>query len=145
MEMKNIKNIIKIFEDSTLTKLDLEVEDFAISMEKGNANNNVISYIPQQGMAVPTALANANEEKPVESGEWVKAPFVGTYYESSSQGAQPFISEGKKVAKGDTLCIIEAMKSMNEIKATKSGVIKKINVNNEEMVQFDQDMILIGD
>ena len=87
--------------------------------------------------------------KPIEKvedvkGEWIKAPFVGTYYSASSENSEPFIKVGIKVNEGDTLCILEAMKVMNEIKSPISGTILEIKSNNGSMVEFGEEMILIG-
>jgi acetyl-CoA carboxylase biotin carboxyl carrier protein len=93
--------------------------------------------------AAPTpeaATAPAEEEV---SGHQVKSPMVGTFYRASSPGSKPFAEEGQRVAAGDTLCIIEAMKILNQIESDKSGTIKKILVENGQPVEYNQPMFII--
>lgn len=89
--------------------------------------------------AAPAAPA----AKKVPAGKVVKSPFVGTFYRSSSPGSEPFAEIGKRVKKGDTLCIVEAMKLMNEIEAEFDGVIKEVLVDNEQPVEFDQPLFVM--
>lgn len=79
------------------------------------------------------------------AGTWVKAPLVGTYYNARSQGGTPFVEIGQQVKKGDVLCIIEAMKVMNEIPSPMDGIVQEILITNEAMVEFDQELIRIGE
>ena len=147
MNTENIKDIIKVFEDSKLAKMELEIDDMKIKMEKATGNVVVQEYMAQPQMvapqvAMPSALQSVVEEK---RGTWVKAPIVGTYYNSRAQGATPYIEIGQAVKKGDILCIIEAMKVMNEIHSPVDGTILEILVTNDSMVEFDQDLIRIGE
>ena len=93
--------------------------------------------------SAPQASPAATEKKPTVSGKVVKSPFVGTFYRAPSPGADTFCEVGKRVKKGDTLCIIEAMKLMNEIEAEFDGVIKEILVDNEQPVEFDQPLFVM--
>ena len=88
-------------------------------------------------------MKEVKEEKPVISGTEVKAPLVGVYYSSPSPDDQPFVKEGSKVTKGQTLCIIEAMKVMNEIKAPVDGTVRSLLVKDEDLVSFDQTLMII--
>lgn len=147
MNTENIKDIIKVFEDSALAKMELEIDDMKIKMEKaiGNAPIQEIvvpSMIAPQASSAPVASAPIKEEK---TGTWIKAPIVGTYYNSRAQGATPYVEIGQHVKKGDILCIIEAMKVMNEIHSPMDGVVLEILVTNDSMVEFDQDLIRIGE
>ena len=90
--------------------------------------------------AEPAPVADA---APVVSGHIVKSPMVGTFYRSSSPEAKPFVEVGQSVNLGDTLCIVEAMKMMNQIESDKAGVVKEILVNNQDPVEFDQPMFII--
>lgn len=143
MNTENIKTIMQLFEDSKISKLELELDDMKIKMEKGG--------VPIA--TAPIAIAPSCETQVVEEapkaipapGYWIKAPLVGTYYNSNGKGSTPFIEIGKQVHKGDTLCIIEAMKVMNEIHSPINGTVQEILITNESMVEFDQLMIRLGE
>jgi acetyl-CoA carboxylase biotin carboxyl carrier protein len=101
---------------------------------------------PSFGVASNPPSSNVgagSEAKPALSGKIVRSPFVGTMYRASSPGADPFVEVGKRVKKGTTLCIVEAMKLMNEIEAEFDGVIKEILVENEQPVEFDQPLFVM--
>ena len=88
--------------------------------------------------AAPAAAAPASAQAPSDESKLMKSPMVGTFYRSSSPTAAPFVEEGKAVKEGDTLCIIEAMKMMNQVQSDRAGVIKKVLVENGSTVEFDQ-------
>lgn len=134
---EKIEKIMKIFEESDLKKMEVEVDGFRINMEKADTCVKVEQPVQQ------SSIINKNEE--VEEGTWITSPLVGTYYSSKADGEDPFIKVGKSVKKGDVICIIEAMKVMNEITADRDGIILKINPQNKKMVQFGEKIILIGD
>ncbi|QVK21149.1 acetyl-CoA carboxylase biotin carboxyl carrier protein [Mycoplasmatota bacterium] len=143
MEIKLIKEIMKNFEKSNIHKIELEQDGFKIKLEKEDKQ-----YVTAKEMEVPTVVttvSNNEETKPVVTDNSVKvlAPLVGTFYGSPSPDAKPFVSVGSKVQKGQTLCIIEAMKVMNEISAPSNGTIKEILVKNSAMVEFDQVIMTI--
>ncbi|MGX8835091.1 acetyl-CoA carboxylase biotin carboxyl carrier protein [Amedibacillus sp. YH-ame6] len=148
MNTENIKDIIKVFEDSKLAKMELEIDDMKIKMEKAVGNAPVQEYMIPAPQPMPSVAQTPVESAPVKeemSGYWVKAPIVGTFYNSRAQGSAPYIEIGQHVKKGDTLCIIEAMKVMNEIHSPMDGIIQEILVTNDAMVEFDQDLIRIGE
>lgn len=141
MDLRQIKNLMKEFEDSKIHKLEINDKDFSIKLEK---ETKVFSEIPSiQPTVVATPVATTKE---VESTEvvtenlniLVKAPLVGTFYESPSPDADAFVRVGQKVRKGDTLFIVEAMKVMNEITAPVDGTIVKINISDATMVEYGQ-------
>ena len=147
MNTETIKEIIKIFEDSQLAKMELEADDMKIKMEKPTGKE--VTYAPTttlplapQPKEAPVQTAVQEEKK---AGYWVKAPIVGTFYSSRAAGSTPFVEIGQKVKKGDVLCIIEAMKVMNELHSPIDGVIAEILVTNESMVEFHQELIRIGE
>ena len=140
MDIKKIKKIIELFEDTTLNELSLEVDDIKIGMKKDRGQ-----YIQEIPMNTKTIIKEEVIEEKENLGNWVKAPFVGTFYEAPSQTSEPFIKIGQIVNVGDTLCILEAMKVMNEIKASHSGVVLDIKVKDGNMVEFGEEMILIGE
>lgn len=150
MDTKKIKQIIELFEDSSVASMDLEIDDIKIKLEK--QSTTVVNAAPQvQTVAVaPTVetveAVKEDSAKVVEANkDYVKSPLVGTFYASASQGGKPFVEVGSKVNKGDVICIIEAMKVMNEIKAHRSGTVSEIKVKDGDMVQFDEELIAIGE
>lgn len=145
MDTNKIKEIIDIFEGSKVAVMELEIEGMSIRLEKqtASAQNFPNIVIPQQ--ETTPSVDNIKSIEEVIDYDEVKSPLVGTFYCAPSEDSEPFVRVGSTVKKGDTLCIIEAMKVMNEIKAIRDGVIKKILIDNGEMVQFDQVMMHIGD
>ena len=143
MDFEDLKKVIKIFEESNLTQLEYETEGFRVFLDKRN-NAPVAPMIPQPPL--PKAEAPVQMQTEVaEEKDFVKSPLVGTFHAAPAPTAKPFVSVGSKVKKGDKLCIIEAMKVMNEILAPKDAVIKDILVKNGEMVEFDQNLFVLGD
>lgn len=132
MDFKQIQNIIKDFENSNITNLEIELDNFKIKLVK-----NATSIIEE-----PQTLKVKKEEVDSEVYQ-VKSPLVGTFYAAKSPKDEPFVSIGQKVNKGDTLCIIEAMKIMNEITAPVAGEIRDILVKNGEAVGFDEVLFTI--
>lgn len=147
MDTKKIKQIINLFEESAIASMDLEVDDIKIKLEKNH--QNVVSAPIQMSapvVAAPQVEAVASTPAPLEDvKDYLKSPLVGTFYSSSTQGGKPFVEVGSKVNEGDVVCIIEAMKVMNEVKAHRSGVVVEVKAKDGEMVQFDEELIAIGD
>jgi len=145
MDTQKIKKIITLFEESKLAKMELEVEDIKIKMEKSSQE---LSYVSTSAPVTLPVLASSGKTEVVESektnkGEAITSPLVGIYYVASGVGEKPFVEVGSNVKKGDTLCIIEAMKVMNEIKASKSGKVTSIKAKNGEAVQFNDVLMYI--
>lgn len=144
MDIKLVKELINEFKECDLTRIKLKSNEFELELERSTS----IQVAPASIMApqVATAQININEQAPAEEkveGITIKAPMVGTFYRSSSPDQPPFVQVGSKVKKGDTVCIIEAMKLMNEVEAEQDGEIIEILVENEEMVEFDQPIFRI--
>lgn len=150
MDIKLVKELINEFKDSDLTKVKLKNDEFEIEIER------MVQVMPQaMPQTVPSlgpttqqvATTQINIETPAEvkseGGYEIKAPMVGTFYASSAPDKPAFVSVGSKVKKGDTICIIEAMKLMNEVEADRDGEVVEILVENEEMVEFDQPLFII--
>ena len=131
MDFKQVQSIIKYFEESKLTTLELETDTYKIKLSKNNLAVHKLEKI----------------EKPTEDkktkGFAVKSPLVGTFYSAANPKEKPFVEVGDTVKKGQTFCIIEAMKIMNEITAPISGVIESINVLNGSPVGFDEVLMVI--
>lgn len=140
METENIRQIIEIFEKSQISSMDLEIGDMKIKLEKN------LTVVSAPLAPVVTENLTVKETKSAEQPLiTIDSPLVGTFYTAVKPGAKPFVEVGSKVKKGDVVCIIEAMKSMNEIKSDKDGVIKEVLVNDGDMVEYGQAMFVIGD
>ena len=136
MDTEKIKSIMKMFEESQISKMDLTDGDLHITLEKDVEVKQVVT--PVEGQSV-------QEEKTEEkTGTPIKSPIVGTYYQSSGAGKEPYVKVGDTIQEGDTICIIEAMKVMNEIKATVSGKVLSIEVQDGQTVEYDQTLMMIG-
>lgn len=145
MDTAKIKEIISIFESSTLSSMHLEADDMKITLKKeGSAavSAPLSISVPTPETAVPVLEQPA---QPAAQGDAVRSPLVGTFYAAPGAGAKPYVEVGSTVKEGDILCIIEAMKVMNEIHAPRAGVIKEIRVKDGDMVQFDEELMVIGD
>ena len=138
MNTSDIEKIIKIFEGANISHLDLEIDNIKIKLDK----KETVVAAPQNYIA---SEQTKNEVVVETSGEVVTSPLVGTYYQAPSSDAESFVKVGSKVSKGDKLCIIEAMKVMNEITAPCDGVVKEVYASNEKMVEYGQKLFLIGE
>jgi len=151
MDLRKLKKLIDLVEESGISELELTEgeEKVRISRALMHSAAPVTHYVsaPQQPQAAPapTAPAVAAPAAPaVEDGQIVKSPMVGTFYRASSPDAKAFVDVGSSVSSGDTLCIIEAMKLLNEIESDYSGVVKKIFVENGQPVEYGEPLFLIG-
>ena len=144
MDFKQIQTLIKEFEKSTMTVLEIESEGFKIKLNKNKTieNSEVFKSVPT--IVETVTQVETTKEEPQSKGFEVKSPLVGTFYEANSPKDKPFVQVGQRVEKGQTLCIIEAMKIMNEITAPVSGVIESIKVKNGSAIGFDQILMVIA-
>ncbi len=131
MDTKTLKQVVAIFEKSQLSSMNLECEEMKIQMEKKDLAQTAVQQ----------------EEIVAEDEDFItlKSPLVGTFYASSASDQPPYVEVGQEVKKGDVLCILEAMKAMNEIKASQDGIIEEILVENGQMVEFDQVLMKMRD
>lgn len=150
MDLKQIKKILDLISESDVNEVSIEEGDFKIKVKKTGTIEQVtysqpIPQVPVAQAASPSVGAAPAQETaaPAASGETVKSPIVGTYYEAASPDSDPFIKVGDKVKKGQTLCIIEAMKIMNEIESEFSGTVKELIVSDGTPVEFDQPLFII--
>ncbi|MBZ4202338.1 MAG: acetyl-CoA carboxylase biotin carboxyl carrier protein [Methylovulum sp.] len=145
MEIRKIKKLIELVEASGIAELEIKEGDDSIRISRYSAAPATVAYAPMHVDAINAAsvsLANVTDEA-IISGHIVKSPMVGTFYRSASPGSKAFVEVGQSVQSGDTLCIIEAMKILNQIEADKSGVIKQILVENAEPVEYGQALFII--
>ena len=146
MEYTEIQKLIDSMGESKLTDLDIEFADGTkISMKK--SNNVVSAPVNPVTETTATVVSNVTVEARAENMESnkniVKSPMVGTFYSKANPTSEPFVTEGDKVEKGETLCIIEAMKLMNEIESDYAGIVKKVLVKDGEMVEYGQPLFEI--
>ncbi|MCZ2722879.1 acetyl-CoA carboxylase biotin carboxyl carrier protein [Marinomonas sp. 15G1-11] len=148
MDIRKIKKLIELIEESDIYEIEIKEGEECVRINRGGAP---VQYAPAPvaapaPAAAPVTIATSSVEAsaPAEiAGHVVPSPMVGTYYRSSAPGAKPFIEVGQKVKVGDTICIVEAMKMMNQIEADKAGTIGAILVEDGQPVEFDQPLITI--
>ena len=148
MDIRKVKKLIEMLENSSLEEIEIQEGEESVRLVKSNGNINNISS--SQSVAVPqisTSVTPEEESQPKEEvnqesreGNFITSPMVGTFYASASPGAKPFISVGDVVSEGDVVCIVEAMKMMNEIKSEYSGTVLAVNVENAEPVEYGQSL-----
>jgi len=144
MDIRKVKKLIELLDESGIAEIEIKEGEESVRISRGVANNQVM--IPQQAMAAPVAPAPvvaAEAQDAAPSGHSVNSPMVGTFYEAPAPGQPPFVEVGQSVKVGETLCIIEAMKMLNQIEADKSGVIKAQLVDNAQPVEFGQALFII--
>ncbi|WP_137168453.1 acetyl-CoA carboxylase biotin carboxyl carrier protein [Salinimonas lutimaris] len=151
MDIRKIKKLIELVEESGVAELEITEGEESVRIHRGpSANAAPMNYTvaaPAAPAAPAPAAASVAPAAPAEpegpTGHQVKSPMVGTFYRASSPTSKSFVEVGQSVNVGDTLCIIEAMKMMNQIEADKAGVVKAILVENQDPVEFDQPLFII--
>ena len=153
MDIRKIKKLIELVEESGIAELEITEGEESVRINRSNFSNAQMFAAPQQyyaqqpAPAAPVAAAAAPvavEAAPAAaSGHQVKSPMVGTFYRSPSPESASYVEVGSKVNVGDTLCIIEAMKMMNQIVSDKAGIVKAILVENEDPIEFDQPLFIV--
>jgi acetyl-CoA carboxylase biotin carboxyl carrier protein len=151
MDLRKLKTLVDLVSESNISELEITEADGKVRIVKADparAQPQMMQMMP--AMAAPAspagaaaAPAPAPPEPPVESGREIKSPMVGTFYRSSTPGGKAFVEVGDVVKEGDPICIIEAMKIMNEIDADASGTVKRILVENGQAVEFGQVLFVI--
>lgn len=147
MDIRKIKKLIEIIEESDIAELEIKEGEESIRINRYSSAPATVTYAPAPAtqFAAPAA-APAAAEKPAEekiSGHVVKSPMVGTFYRAASPGTRVFVDVGQSVSVGETLCIIEAMKILNQIESDKSGTVTKILVENAQPVEYGQPLFII--
>jgi acetyl-CoA carboxylase biotin carboxyl carrier protein len=152
MDLRKLKTLIDLVAESDIAELEVTEGESKVRIVKSSAvGQGQMMMMPQQGVqhyaapapaAAPVAAVPAAAPEP--TGHVVKSPMVGTFYRSSAPGAAAFVDVGSNIKEGDTLCIIEAMKLLNEIDAEVTGVVTKILVENGQPVEFGQPLFVIG-
>lgn len=140
MKLEEIEKVIHLFEKANISSLEVEDDGIKIKLTKEMAPV-VVSSVPLE----TSKPVETSEKAEANTGKTIKSPLVGTYHQAPYQDGKPFVSVGQHVKKGDKLCIIEAMKVMNEITADKDGTVLEILANEGDMVEFDQALFVLGD
>jgi len=146
MDIRKVKKLIELLEESGIAELEIHEGEESVRISRQSTIVQNVAAVPPATAPIAASVAAATPAEvpvPVISGHQIKSPMVGTYYSSASPTSEPFVSEGQKVNTGDTLCIIEAMKMMNQIEADKSGTVTAIVVENGSPVEFDQVLFII--
>ena len=156
MDIRKIKKLIELLEESNIGELEIKEGEESVRIARNSGTVQYVTapmqnYAPAQAaapaaapVAAPAAAAPVAAAPAAVSGHAVKSPMVGTYYSCPSPGSAPFVEVGKSVKVGDVICIIEAMKMMNQIVADKAGVIESILVQDGNPVEFDQPLVIIA-
>lgn len=154
MDIRKVKKLIELLDESGIAEIEITEGEESVRISRYATHVAAPQFAPQFGQAPPappaapapdlrSALAPAAAE-PEEEGYAVTAPMVGTFYSAASPGSAPFVQVGDRVNDGDTLCIIEAMKMMNQIESEVSGTIKSVRVQNGEPVEYGQILFVIN-
>lgn len=152
MDLRKLKKLIELVEESGIAELEITEGEEKVRISKSSSATQTYATgasalqapaaaSAAAGAAIPASAAAVAE--PLPEGQVVKSPMVGTFYRTSTPGANPFVEIGQTVKVGDTLCIIEAMKLLNEIESDKSGVIKAILVENGQPVEYGEPLFVI--
>ena len=157
MDLRKLKKLIDLVEDSGIAELEVTEGEEKVKIVKGGSGGKEVVVLspsavpvgPPPIQAVPAAPSPVSAPAPTEAptaleGHIVKSPMVGTFYRAGAPGAKPFVEVGDTVKLGQTICVIEAMKLMNEIEADKEGVVKAIMVENAQPVEYGEPLMMIG-
>ena len=139
MKLDFIKQIMSEFDQSNVTKMKVEIDDLKIELEKESEKVEYVKPVEKEKEVIEDKQIKQEQA----TGTAVKSPIVGVFYSASSPESGPYVTVGKNVKKGDIVCIIEAMKVMNETKAPCDGTVTSILVENEALVEYDQALMVI--
>lgn len=147
MDLRKLKTLIDLVSESNVSELEITEAEGKVRIVKGGVAP-VIQHVAAPAVAVPAPAAVAAAAEPVAApaaptGHTVKSPMVGTFYRAASPGAKPFVEVGSTIKAGETICIIEAMKILNEIEADKSGTVTQILGENGQAVEYGQPLFVI--
>tara|TARA_Y100001970_G_scaffold74631_1_gene94552 strand:+ start:1892 stop:2350 length:459 start_codon:yes stop_codon:yes gene_type:complete len=151
MDIRKVKKLIEMLEDSNLEEIEIQEGEESVRLVKSNRQNQghqAQSIVIPQASSVqeqsPKEVSSEDSLKDKQDSNSIDSPMVGTFYASASPGAKPFVSVGDLVSEGDVVCIVEAMKMMNEIKSEFSGTVLSVNVENSEPVEYGQSLFKIS-
>lgn len=146
MDIRKVKKLIELLQESDIAEIEIHEgeESVRISRHGSMPTYPMPSYAPPAAApAAPVQVQPETSEQEESSGHQIKSPMVGTFYEAPTPGSKPFVSEGQQVSVGDTLCIIEAMKILNQIESDRAGILRKVLVENGQPVEYNQPLFII--
>lgn len=157
IDIRKIKSLVEIIEQSSVSEIELTQGEESVRISRASAAQPVMVTAPAAALqaqapaaaapapaaAAPAPESAADDSENVPDEKLIKSPMVGTFYRSSAPDQKPFVEEGQSISKGDPLCIVEAMKMMNQITADKAGTIKKVLVSNGDIVEYDQPLFVL--
>ena len=138
MDIRKVKKLIELLEASDIAEIEIHEGEESVRISR-----RLPSPPPPVAVAAAPAAEAEEKQEPELEGHITHSPMVGTFYRAPNPGAKPFVNEGQSVSAGDTLCIIEAMKILNQIESDKSGVVKRILVENGQPVEYNQPLFII--
>ena len=152
MDIRKVKKLIELLEESNIDELEIKEGEESVRISRhassaallAAATPAVPAAAPQAAMQVAAPAQDAASAEPELSGHVIRSPMVGTFYRSPSPGAAAFVEVGQQVNAGDVICIVEAMKMMNQIEADKTGIVQAVVAQDAEPVEFDQPLMTIG-
>ena len=148
MDIRKVKKLIEMLENSNLEEIEIQEGEESVRLVKSTNKTQAIApqsiVLPQDTVAQEVVDLSVTDKETQEDANSINSPMVGTFYASASPGAKPFISVGDIIAEGDVVCIVEAMKMMNEIKSDFSGTVLSVNVENSEPVEYGQSLFEIS-
>ena len=151
MDIRKIKKLIELLEESGIAEIEIHEGEESVRISRATSQVQVAAAVPAAAPPPPVAAApavvpasdQATDNPPIPAGHAIDSPMVGTFYRAPSPGAKPFVEVGDSVNAGDTLCIIEAMKMLNQIEADKAGTVKAILVENGQPVEFGEPLVIL--
>ena len=148
MDIRKVKKLIELIEESDIAEIEIHEGEESVRISRASSIPPAAPLVaaappPAPAASAPAPLGEVPPAEPEISGHQIKSPMVGTFYRSPSPGTKSFVEEGQQVSVGDTLCIIEAMKILNQIESDKSGKIIKILVENGQPVEYNQPLFII--
>ena len=155
MDIRKVKKLIEMLEESQLNEIEIKegeesvklVKAITVPVQEQIVTSNIAATAPQPVAMNEVTSVDSDTKESTDpetiSGKTIDSPMVGTFYAAPNPGAKDFVSVGDKISEGDVLCIIEAMKMMNEVKADSSGIIKQVLIENAEPVEFGQPLFVI--
>ena len=148
MDIRKVKKLIEMLENSNLEEIEIQEGEESVRLVKSTNRTQAMApqsiVLPQETVTQEAVDLSVTDEETKEDTNSINSPMVGTFYASASPGAKPFISVGDIITEGDVVCIVEAMKMMNEIKSDFSGTVLSVNVENSEPVEYGQSLFEIS-